>query len=436
MPEVSSKGISKVSEDDSQTEETTNVRTDPAQNHDSQHHMHNKSTYKILERIGSGGSGVVFRASGSSNHADLIDGEVAIKCVRARGISRRVQMYLTRELFVQRTLRKHPYICNLYHHFSDRENVYLVMEMLRGGDLFSALKNTKQGFTERMSLTVIVQVLDALKHMHDLGIAHRDIKLENIMFTTVPDMENLDSVHIKVIDFGLSCVRNVNASQENRTSSEKCGTIRYSAPEIDSQTEYIPELTDIWSSGVVLYSILARRNPFKGTTEREVLNEIQSCELDFSSGQWPRISIETVLLIRKMLSIRPENRPSASTALEEAKKILQKLNMIEVFPVLLQPEPAPFSEDDFLARSRNNTNFTSSVSQMIELKDNNFSSGDKGEQKDSVFHRLRNMILKVANIGVASDGNSSNDTDAISSPSDEVKPDALPRIKARSSPIV
>lgn len=391
-------------------------------------------TYKLREKIGSGGSGIVYRVTATIDHAKGIKEDAAIKAVRARGLSRRAQMYLARELFVHRTLKGHPHICNFYHNFTDRENIYIVMELLRGGDLFTVLRSSERGFNERYSLTVIAQVLDALRFMHGLGIAHRDVKLENIMFAEKPDPEHLDKICVKLIDFGLACVRNVNASPKERMSSEKCGTIRYSAPEVVSEKEYVPEEVDIWSTGVVLYSIIARRNPYSGTTDRSVLQEIEGGRLLFNYPPWDAISRDTIQLIQKMLSRQGKDRPTASEAHDEVLGILAKLDSNELSPLPIKLETSDSHEHNFLSREGEEKGPSSSVSKMEELKGKEDSVDEGEQQSDSLFDRLRAMILNVANLGGVLDSASSSSTENSATESTSIQGKSASASESHSQP--
>lgn len=282
--------------------------------------------FKLHEVIGLGGSGRVYRAepAGVSVYAPIQ--EVAIKIVRSKGLSKRAQLYLAREIAVHKAVKDHPHICNYYTHFVDRDFVYIVLELLKGADLYSVLKAQNRGFSEKLALTIILQVLDALKYMHPKGIAHRDIKLENIMFARRPDLENTSTVCAKLIDFGLACARDTNAPPEQRLSSEKCGTIRYAAPEIISERPYVPEHADIWSTGIVLYSMIAHRNPFTGNSNKEVLQQIENVGLYFDGPAWRHVSADTKELLRKMLRLKGADRPSASECYDTVVAILRKLS--------------------------------------------------------------------------------------------------------------
>lgn len=285
--------------------------------------------FNLCKMLGSGGTATVFRAEvipDSPAALALPVKELALKAVAKKGMTRRAHHYLAREIAIHRNLQHHPNIVGLFEVFEDSAGIYLAMELLRGTDLYTALKRERRGFPEPLALQVISQVLEALRYMHSLGYAHRDIKPENIVFTEKPFYADGKLASIKLIDFGLASARDPNASEKEKLSSEKCGTVRYAAPEIVTDTAYVPELCDMWSVGIVLYSIIAHRNPYTGRTEKEVLHQISTVPLSFNTPEWDRVSEDTKQLIRCCLSIRPADRPNAARALEEVNRILDMLS--------------------------------------------------------------------------------------------------------------
>jgi serine/threonine protein kinase len=279
----------------------------------------------VLDRVlGSGGSSTVVRASPVGDPAAA----VALKAVAKSALGRRAQRYLAREIAVHRAIPRHPNIVNLHAVFENKAGVYLVMELLRGGDLYAAMRRERRGLEEPVALAVVAQVLDALAHIHALGISHRDVKLENIVLVRKTSLRHgiaPDDVHVKLVDFGLACARRPGAPSADRLSREKCGTLRYVAPEVFSDTPYAPERADLWSVGVVLYSIIAHRHPYAGNTGKDVLRMIDSTDLRLDTPAFSHISDDTVALIRALLDKDPEARPDALIALTETRRILASL---------------------------------------------------------------------------------------------------------------
>lgn len=258
------------------------------------------------------------------------ESEYALKVISKKALTKRAMHYLIREVTIHRAVQTHQNIVSLFDVFEDKSSVYLLEELVRGGDLFTALKMHGGGISELCALRIVEQILEALSFMHRYGFVHRDIKPENIMFSKRPkfsDPSGSAVTEVKLIDFGLSCARDPNSPIEKRTSSEKCGTLRYAAPEVVAEGCYIPELADIWSVGVVFYSTIANRNPYSGKTERKVLEEIERCENgkpSFNSKEWEDVSKHAKTIIEHMLRRKPTERPSAEIALSMVQNAIKR----------------------------------------------------------------------------------------------------------------
>eukprot|EP01043_Picozoa_sp_COSAG02_P020142 COSAG02_NODE_986_length_15452_cov_17.818602_11_plen_1305_part_00 len=199
--------------------------------------------------IGSGASGKVYAGTVAGT-----DEAVAIKVIDRMDVDGRPDMIqqLIRELNITRKL-KHPNIINLLDIAFDDIRAMLVMEMADGDVLFELVKD---GFPlpEDFACVVMQQIIAAVGHCHDLGIYHRDLKLENILMTT-------DGI-VKIADFGASKDASVNSLPKS-----KVGTISYMAPEVtsvnkeDTKSRYGAG-ADIWSLGVILYVLMCCKYPF------------------------------------------------------------------------------------------------------------------------------------------------------------------------------
>lgn len=247
-------------------------------------------------------------------------GTYALKVVSKKYLTKRAMHYLRREVTIHRAVQHHKSIVSLFDVFEDKHSVYLLEELIRGGDLFKALKNHGGGISELCALRIVDQILGALSFMHRHGFVHRDIKPENIMFSKAPNFSDPSGSgvsEVKIIDFGLSCARDPSLPTQMRTSSERCGTLRYAAPEVLTEGRYIPELADVWSVGVVFYSSIAYKNPYNGDTGKAVLEQIEMSEAgkpNFNSKEWDHVSKHSKSIIEHMLRKSPTDRPSAQKA--------------------------------------------------------------------------------------------------------------------------
>jgi len=163
----------------------------------------------------------------------------------------------------------HPNIIKLVEVYETDEELFLVMEFIPGGELYEALINYGP-FSEDKTYEIFRQVVEAVVYLHKNGIAHRDIKLENILWTESSDQ-------LKLTDFGLA--RSVSLSDVEFMSTP-CGTPSYVAPEIIKGQKYTQSV-DIWALGVVLYLLLFCKYPFTGDSLGEIYSQIETGKVSF-----------------------------------------------------------------------------------------------------------------------------------------------------------
>jgi aurora kinase A len=162
---------------------------------------------------------------------------------------------LIREIKIQSYL-DHPNIAQLYCCFSDDQNLYLMMEVCCGGNIYNTLKQEGR-FPEEKVRGIIRQLCFAVEFMHDNDIIHRDIKPENIL------------VHediVKVCDFGWSI-------HSPLLRDTRCGTPLYSSPEVIQKQQYDNKI-DVWNVGILAYELLYGRVPFEIRTEEDLVKVV------------------------------------------------------------------------------------------------------------------------------------------------------------------
>lgn len=197
----------------------------------------------------------------------------------------------------------HPSIVKMYQYYAGPKKYHLVMEVIRGGELFARIV-TKKTYNESDARDTMVLVLLAVEYMHvDKNIVHRDLKLDNLLL-----LSNEDDCHVKIADFGLA------VSVENGPVKGHAGTPNYIAPEILTGKIYGASV-DMWSLGVILYILLAGRYPFKDRNQQKLYQKICKGEYPQQGKQWSVISDEAKDLIHKMLTVSIEERITASEAL-------------------------------------------------------------------------------------------------------------------------
>ncbi|KAL8570504.1 Ribosomal protein S6 kinase alpha-3 [Nucella lapillus] len=188
----------------------------------------------------------------------------------------------------------HPFIVRLHYAFQTEGKLYLILEFLRGGDLFTRLSKEVM-FTEEDVKFYLAELALALDHLHGLGIIYRDLKPENILLDT--------EGHIKLTDFGLS---KESIFDEKKTYSF-CGTVEYMAPEVVNRKGH-STAADWWSYGVLMFEMLTGALPFQGANRKETMTQILKAKL----GMPQFLSPEAQSLLRALFKRNPLNRLGSS----------------------------------------------------------------------------------------------------------------------------
>ncbi|XP_075070464.1 serine/threonine-protein kinase DCLK3 [Mixophyes fleayi] len=202
-------------------------------------------------------------------------------------------------------LLSHPNIVKLLDDFETDNEIYLILEYIKGGDLFDAITESIK-FTEHNAALMLTDLCEALEYIHNKNIVHRDIKPENLLVQQNPD----GSATLKLADFGLA----VYITEPMFTV---CGTPTYVAPEILSEKGYGLEV-DMWATGVILFILLCGFPPFRSPerNHEELFQTIQCGEYEFTSPYWDNISDEAKDLISRLLVLNPKKRLTARCVLQ------------------------------------------------------------------------------------------------------------------------
>ena len=180
----------------------------------------------------------------------------------------------------------------------------MVEEYCSGGDLFDYIQK-QRSFSERKAAIIFKQLISAVNHLHKKKIVHRDLKPENIVFIKT---NKKDDIFIKIIDFGTS----ISIKQGHLT--QELGTIYYIAPEVFKNN--YNEKADIWSCGIILYTMLCGHPPFMGNNEEKIKNKILNSKLIFPTQEFKNVSKDAINYIQHLLDYNPEDRLSAEQSLE------------------------------------------------------------------------------------------------------------------------
>ncbi|KAM0508156.1 hypothetical protein ACHAP8_000366 [Fusarium lateritium] len=213
-----------------------------------------------------------------NNLPDQIDGEI------------RVPMAIEREVAILKLI-EHPNIMKIYDIWENRSEVYLILEYIDQGDLFTFI-NLKGRLSEEVSVYFFRQIISAISYCHSFNICHRDLKPENILISA--------DLKIKIADFGMAALHQTDTHQ----LATACGSPHYAAPELLKNRQYRGDKADIWSMGVILFAMLTATLPFDDPDLRVMMARTKKGQYEMPSF----LSPEAEDLIRRMLQVNPDRR--------------------------------------------------------------------------------------------------------------------------------
>uniref|UniRef100_A0A3Q1FI50 Serine/threonine-protein kinase DCLK2 n=1 Tax=Acanthochromis polyacanthus TaxID=80966 RepID=A0A3Q1FI50_9TELE len=257
--------------------------------------------YKVGRTLGDGNFAVVRECVERSTGR-----EYALKIIskdKCRGKEHMIQS----EVSILRRV-KHPNIVLLIEEMDTHNELYLVMELVKGGDLFDAITSSNK-YTERDASCMLFNLASAIKYLHSLNIVHRDIKPENLLVYE----HNDGSKSLKLGDFGLATV-------VNGPLYTVCGTPTYVAPEIVAETGYGLKV-DIWAAGVITYILLTLLYTLlcvtcSGEDQEALFEQILKGQLHFPAPFWDNVSEMAKALITGMLQVEADQRYTAVKVLD------------------------------------------------------------------------------------------------------------------------
>jgi calcium-dependent protein kinase len=271
--------------------------------------------YEVQKKIGEGAYGKIYKVRNKQS------GDIrAMKQVTKSKIQDMGKFQTEIKIL---SMLDHPNIVRLFEVIEDDKYYNLLEELCTGGELLTRAQKTE--LKEKDIARIFYQIISGVAYIHGMGIAHRDLKLENILFSTENPMSP-----IKIIDFGFSVFMDKNneklkedkKDKDNENTDpkkfgfkrlkSKVGTLYYISPEIIKGN--YDEKCDIWACGVILYILLAGYPPFSGNTDKEVYNLITNLKYDFDKERWKNISKYAKELIKNMLT-PAKNRLSAKQVL-------------------------------------------------------------------------------------------------------------------------
>lgn len=190
---------------------------------------------------------------------------------------------------------QHPNIIKLLDIFENSDNYFIVIEYMEGKDLFDYIQKRSFILTETRVKQLVCQLIIATRYIHDFGIVHRDLKLENIMMSDVTN-----NAKPKLVDFGLARI-----ISPNETANEPFGTLGYVAPEVLKKKPYSFSC-DVWSIGCIMHALLTGSLPFDHESQRETIRMTLEDVLKLDDPCWVTISSVCKDLVLKMLTKDPD----------------------------------------------------------------------------------------------------------------------------------
>ncbi len=266
------------------------------------------SHYRIVEKLGEGGMGVVYRAEDLS-----LERPVALKFLspRTTGVEEDASRFV-HEAKAAASLN-HPNICTIYEIGEDGGQTFIAMECVEGEDLRVRMRSAPLPLDE--ALTIAADIARGLAAAHEKGIVHRDIKPANIVVTPTR--------MVKIMDFGLA---RVAGGAHHTRAGTTVGTVAYMSPE-QARGEDVDHRTDIWSLGVVLYEMLTGRRPFSGDRDMAVIYSILNTDYERPTRLRADLPVELDECMHKMLAKRRDDR--YGSALEVAGDLFALLGIAD-----------------------------------------------------------------------------------------------------------
>ncbi len=253
--------------------------------------------YKILEKLGQGGMGIVYLAEDTK-----LERKVAIKFLPHRISANSEEKERFKIEAKAAAALNHPNIATIYSIEETDDEMFIVMELIEGKELKDVIVRKHAGveYIQPLQMEDIIkyaiQIAEGLGAAHKKEIVHRDIKSSNIMIT--------EDGKVKIMDFGLAKIK---GGSQITTIGATIGTVAYMSPE-QAKGDEVNHRTDIWSFGVVLYEMLTGRLPFKGEYDQAIIYSILSEKPEPVQSAHKNYNASLVNIINKCLQKDPKAR--------------------------------------------------------------------------------------------------------------------------------
>ncbi|KAK7286676.1 hypothetical protein RJT34_21844 [Clitoria ternatea] len=263
-------------------------------------HFH--SHYELGNEVGRGHFGYTCSAKGKKGTFKGHD--VAVKVIPKSKMTTAIAIEdVRREVKILRALTGHKNLVQFYEAYEDEDNVYIVMELCKGGELLDKILSRGGKYSEEDARVVMIQILSVVAYCHLQGVVHRDLKPENFLYVS-----NDENSALKVIDFGLS-----DYVKPDERLNDIVGSAYYVAPEVLHRS-YGTE-ADMWSIGVIAYILLCGSRPFWARTESGIFRAVLKADPSFDEAPWPSLSSDAIDFVKRLLNKDYRKRLTAAQAL-------------------------------------------------------------------------------------------------------------------------
>ncbi|KAJ6522584.1 CAMK/CAMKL/CHK1 protein kinase [Mycena capillaripes] len=332
--------------------------------------------YDLVQQIGGGGFSRVFRAVNVKDHR-VAACKVIVLTAETTDKERKT---IEKEMRIHAQL-KHSNILEfmdavvveLKHQQHFVPGFYMLLELAAGGDLFDKIA-PDIGVGDEVAHYYFNQLIAGMDYIHKEGVCHRDLKPENLLLDVAGTL--------KISDFGLSSVFKLKETGRTRTLTERCGSLPYVAPELNSDRPYEAEPIDVWGVGVILYTLLAGNTPWdEPTAHSPEFTRYASGEI-FQDEPWNRFNSHALSLLQGLLTIDPRERftledafqhpwcirpsqlakqgaASLAQALTESLRSAGDLDLAS--PNFNQGSSSTDDEDELMLSAAHNTQFTQTL---------------------------------------------------------------------------
>lgn len=254
-----------------------------------------KAKYRFGRTLGAGTYGIV-------READSPTGKVAVKIILKKNVKGNEQMVYDELQMLQHM--KHPHIVRFVDWFESRDKYYIVTQLATGGELFDRI--CEQGrFTEKDASQTIRQILEAVDYLHDNNVVHRDLKPENLLYLTADPHSDL-----VLADFGIA--KMLDSKDEVLTTM--AGSFGYAAPEVMLKKGH-GKPVDMWSLGVITYTLLCGYSPFRSENLQDLIDECSNARVIFHERYWKDVSDDAKNFIGSLLQPDADDRATSKEAL-------------------------------------------------------------------------------------------------------------------------